>query len=263
MISTKYCLSTLAIGSPYRLAAQRLAQQVQNSGIDLVIATDVPQDFQKYSNVIARKIRRRSIFYVYNDKRLAISMALENHECTVFVDADSQIIDPLPKELNVSPGLTAETPTKSLEECLIKYYPHNAEKFFELANKLNINVSQAKWVCENLMIIRKDQGRESEFLEAWELSDRWLGLRKVFQGDGSFIGLAAAKAGWKIHDNLELSNLRKLIIHEGRNSLKITARDNSHRDKILFKINNKIGLYWRILIAYIITFKQSIFTKKF
>ncbi|MEB3342146.1 hypothetical protein [Okeania sp.] len=215
-----YCLCTLAFGQSYRMAAKELATKAAESGIRLTVATDEPEDFKDHYNVTALNFTRTSIWKPYNDKRFAVAAALKDNECVILVDADSNILAELPKKINVEPGMTAYTAYKSLEEDLILHHAQeNLEGFRQLAKKLHIDLAQTKWVAENLVIIRRDGGKEWQFLDTWAFADRYLGIRKVFQGDHGFIGVSAASVGWQVKRNDDFNQLKSIIKNMGRDSL--------------------------------------------
>ncbi len=247
---SSYCFCTLAFGAPYRLAAKELARQLQTYSIDLVVVTDKPQEFKDLPGVIAVKLHRTSILYPYNDKRFALEVALKHYECAALVDADSEISGEIPQMLEVPPGMYAAVTYKSLEENLKKHHPQNFPGFQSLAHKLGIDLHQAQWVCENLIIVRRDNNREQKFLDTWAFADRWLGIRRVFQGDHSYIGLAAAVAGWKVYCHPEFIRLRQIIKHQGRKHIGVTTKFWQPSRKI----TRKMGFYWRLLKAFCETF---------
>lgn len=239
-----YCFCTLAFGAAYRQAAKALAAQAELFGIQVYVATDDPADFRDSPNVIAGRVQRTSILYPYNDKRFALAMALEQSECAVLVDADSVISGSLPMQLQVEPGMTASVKYTSLEADLQAYHTRNLPAFRALAERLQIQLSETAWVCENLIIIRRDQGREQDFLQAWAFADRWLGIRRVFQGDAAFIGMAAKAAGWTVqNDHPAFQELRQAIANKGRNTLKPAQRSRSTA------LRKRVGFYCRWLMS--------------
>lgn len=244
--AVSYCFCTLAFGEPYRLSAKKFAQQLQSYDIKLVIATDKPQDFEDCSGVIAIKLYRTSILYPFNDKRFALEAALKHYECAVLVDADSEIVGEIPKMLEVPPGMYAITAYKSLEEDLKKHHPNNFPYFEKFAKKLGVELNKAQWVCENLIIIRSGENRELKFLDTWGFADRWLGIRRVFQSDHGYIGVAAASAGWTIYDHQEFFKLREIIKHQGHRNIGVTIDGGVQKNPIV----RKIGFHWRLLKAY-------------
>ncbi|MEL4894615.1 hypothetical protein, partial [Crocosphaera sp. Alani8] len=250
--SVKYCFCTLAFGDPYRLAAKHLAQQLQKCDIDLFVVTDEPQYFKDLPKVNAVKLHRTSILYAYNDKRFALENALKHYECAVLVDADSEIIGDIPQVLEIPPGMYANTSCKSLEENLKKHHPKNYGSFQLLAQKLKIDLSQTQWICENLIIIRRSSDQEWKFLDTWELADRWLGIRQVFQGDHSYIGVAAAVAGWQVDNHPEFSRIKEIIKNQGRRHIGFTGKVWQPKSKIF----RKMGFYWRWLQAFLRTFLE-------
>jgi hypothetical protein len=243
-----YCFCTLAFGAAYRQAAKALAAQAEPFGIQVFVATDDPTEFRDSPNVVAGKTQRTSILYPYNDKRFALAMALEQYECAVLVDSDSVISGALPAQLAVMPGMTASIKYSSLEADLQAYHAKNLPAFRALAQRLQIHLSETPWICENLIIIRRDQGREMGFLRAWAFADRWLGVRRVFQGDAAFIGIAAKAAGWTVqNDHPAFQQLRQAITNKGRNTLKLAKRSR------LAPLAKRIGFYRRWLTSGLLT----------
>ncbi len=235
-----YCLCTLAFGLSYRIVAKELASKAAESGIRLIVATDNPEDFKDYDNVTTVSFTRTSIWKPYNDKRFAVAAALKDYECVVLVDADSNILAELPQKINVEPGITAQTAYKSLEEDLIQYHPQNLKGFRQLGKKLNIDLAQTKWVAENIVIIRRDGGKEWQFMDTWGFADQYLGIRKVFQGDHGFIGVSAAAVGWQVTHNDDFNQLKSIIKNIGRHKVGKTTKQS-----YLTKIKSRITFYYR------------------
>jgi hypothetical protein len=245
---TNYCFCTLAFGSVYRLASQKLAAQLEKQGFKLIIVTDVLQDCES-SNVTLVKGHRTSIFYAYNDKRFALAEALRHHDCAVFIDADSTINGILPKQIRAQPGLTGFTTQRSLEEILIRHHSQNIETFKKLARKCNLDLKNVQWVRENLFIIRRDKEETvKKFLDFWGFSDRWLGLRRVFQGDAAFIGLSCSFVGWKVHQSDDLLQLEQLITNIGVGRPKNVPKG--------YWASRRLGFYWRFIQALLESLKD-------
>ncbi|NJM99174.1 MAG: hypothetical protein HC800_20380 [Phormidesmis sp. RL_2_1] len=247
-----YCFCMLAFGAPYRLAAKEFSQQLQKYGVELIVATDQPDDFADSPGVVAIKFHRRSILYPYNDKRFALAAALEHYECAVLVDADSTIEGELPKYLHVPPGMYAAVAYKSLEETLNLYYAHNFKAWQKLAGRFKIDLKKTQWVSENLVIVRRDQGREKDFLELWAVADRWLGIRRKFQVDAAYIGVAAAKVGWKVYRHDDFKKMRANISHNGHKSIGIQGRAGQSGNAI----SKRFNFYRRWLLAVLCTLYQ-------
>ena len=72
----------------------------------------------------------------------------------------------------------------------------------KLAEKLNISdesFNNSSWIGEALFILVRDNDKEIEFLETWGKMSRYAELKGMHAGEGSLMGLAAAKVGWVIN----------------------------------------------------------------
>ncbi|MGL4498745.1 MAG: hypothetical protein ACRCU2_06740 [Planktothrix sp.] len=200
-----FCFCTLAVGSQYRNLAQKLAQDIEKFSPEtsFVILTDNPEDFINQKNVLAFKHRQQGIT-CYHDKRFVISQALSLFPVCIFIDADMRILDVVPPDMVWLPGITARSCYS-----IVKHYSINRKNsqkstkdyqvIQNLANQMNINLEEVKFVHEFLFTVTKDSGKELEFLEEWDKIAPYFELNGVYSGEGSAMGLAAAKVGLPIN----------------------------------------------------------------
>lgn len=197
-----FCFCTLALGQRYRDITKELAKQLEtySPGTSLVIYTEKPNDFSSYKNVMAFEHHQQGILHCYNDKRFLCQKAISLFEVAIYIDADTRILESLPKDIEWKPGLTGRQ--KNLVEHVKKYRPHSLPILKKLADKLNISdesFNSSNWIGESLFILVRDRGKEIEFLETWGKISKYAELKGMHAGEGSLMGLAAAKVGWVIH----------------------------------------------------------------
>ncbi|MBD1868563.1 hypothetical protein H6F88_29625 [Oculatella sp. FACHB-28] len=187
------CFGTLALGQKYRSLALDLAADIQqySPGTTFVVLTDKPSDFAHCSHVLAIKHQQQGV-YPYHDKRFVIAEAIARFETCIFIDADMRILGQVPDEINWCSGITARSGSGIIK--------HNQEKkrdfevIAKVAEKLELNLENVKFVHEFLFTVKSSAGREIEFLKHWDAIAAFFELNGVYLGEGNAIGLAAAKA---------------------------------------------------------------------
>ena len=201
--NTTYCFCTLALGQNYRNLALTLAQDLAQyaPSIQIVILTDRPQAFQHCPNVLAFDHQQQTLG-CYHDKQFVLKRSLSLFEACIFVDADMRILAAIPAGLVWQPGITA----KIVWANIVK---HNKNEFEigllrKVAQKLGLKLEDISFVHECLFVVARDQGKELEFLDQWAKISAYLEMWGHCRGEGSTIGLAAAKVGLSIRrDELE------------------------------------------------------------
>ena len=201
--NTTYCFCTLALGQNYRNLALTLAQDLAQyaPSIQIVILTDRPQAFQHCPNVLAFDHQQQTLG-CYHDKQFVLKRSLSLFEACIFVDADMRILAAIPAGLVWQPGITA----KIVWANIVK---HNKNEFEigllrKVAQKLGLKLEDISFVHECLFVVARDQGKELEFLDQWAKISAYLEMWGHCRGEGSTIGLAAAKVGLTIRrDELE------------------------------------------------------------
>ena len=201
--NTTYCFCTLALGQNYRNLALTLAQDLAQyaPSIQIVILTDRPQAFQHCPNVLAFEHQQQTLG-CYHDKQFVLKRSLSLFEACIFVDADMRILAAIPAGLVWQPGITA----KIVWANIVK---HNKNEFEigllrKVAQKLGLKLEDISFVHECLFVVARDQGKELEFLDQWAKISAYLEMWGHCRGEGSTIGLAAAKVGLSIRrDELE------------------------------------------------------------
>lgn len=86
-MSNLFC--TLAVGAPYRDLASFLCADFAVYRQPVLVATDEPAAFRRFSNVVV--IEHRPARFSYHDKKVALRAALERATTAIFVDADTCI----------------------------------------------------------------------------------------------------------------------------------------------------------------------------
>lgn len=228
--SLNVCFCTLAITAPYRRRARLLCADAPH--LPWIVLTDEPDEFADLPVCAIRHFPTGPMAIdflttlpptgngrgrpAYHDKRFVVRAALEKFDTAIFVDADSRIASQprirfFPRGIAVVPEVRS-----SISEHLKKWGSSRLGAFEELAHHLTGNIEvlkSARWCSEALFAVTKD-GRESRFLETWEIGADFLKSRGVFTGEGGVIGLAAAQAGWDV-DYKSLLRLARSIKHEG------------------------------------------------
>ncbi|MCC5651819.1 hypothetical protein LC609_18715 [Nostoc sp. XA013] len=277
------CFCTLALGERYRSHALLLAQDIEKHSpeIYLIVLTDKPQEFKKYSNVLAFKHEQQSIG-CYHDKRFVIAKAISLFNTCIFVDADIRILDKLQPEIKWLPGITAKSCTSIIQHnhayinSVNDAYKANRARdltiLSKLAQKLNLDLEDTniQFVMEMLFVVTRQDGREIEFIKHWENIALYCELNGFYNAEGYAIGLAAAKAGlpvrWDAMDGIvyfkdwvEHQKIKKgqanpdttLIYFQQHEA--IEYRQNSIFQKLARKLNKFIGYYYRSLCLRLAT----------
>ncbi|MEB3182097.1 MAG: hypothetical protein VKL59_24130 [Nostocaceae cyanobacterium] len=239
MSQKDFCFCTLALGSKYRFFVKQLAQdlEVYSPGTMLVVYTDVPEDLKSQGNILAVKHQQEGILLCYHDKRLPIARALSEFRVAIFLDADMRIIAPVPDNINWIPGITAGHQENLLEH-IEKYTPEKLVCTRKLAPKLKLDLASTKYIGECIFIVTRDGGTEKEFIQEWGKIGRYFELNKHHSGEGTVMGLAAAKVGWDVHRE-GWEAIRNVTHHLGGASVQniSTSWDN-------FKM--RMGYHWRL-----------------
>lgn len=193
-----FCFSTLALGERYSLMARSLAEDLQKyaSGAVLVVYTSHPQVFERVPNVMAFKHQQQAVLHCYHDKRFAIAKALSLFPSVIQVDADTRIQQEIPTDLEFPPGIVARH--RNLIEHNQKYRPQLLPGLETAARKMDLDLKAVEFIGESIFIVSRDHGKEQDFIKYWGLLGDYMQLRGYYGGEGSILGLAAAKAGWQV-----------------------------------------------------------------
>jgi hypothetical protein len=237
--STDFAFCTLAFGDRYRIMAKELALDLQKyvPGVFLIVGTDKPQDFQNCSNIKAFKHRQTGILHCYNDKRFVLERCFLEFKTAIYLDADTRITGRLSDRLSFSPGILGID--KHLIDHVTKYRPRDLEHLKAIASKLNIDIAKARWIGESLLIVTQDEGREREFLKTWGTIASYLELKGMYSGEGSIIGLAATKVGWKVDKTDSWEAIDKIRYH-----LDASQQKKSRNSWQIF--TKKLGYHYRL-----------------
>jgi hypothetical protein len=214
LTKSEYCFCGLALGEFYHSLALDLAKNLEKEapGIPFLVLTDEPKSFTEVDNVIAIEHHHKFGYRPYNDKVFVLEEALKRFVIAILVDVDTRIKGKI-EEAVISPWTTGITATsRALIEHTKKYNPDDLSHLLKLAKKLNLDPDRVQWVGESLVIIRKDDGKEKEFLEMWKKLARYWDIHGLVAKDGSLIGLASASVGWDVSHNY-WQDLKKSLEH--------------------------------------------------
>lgn len=208
-----FCFCTLALGKKYRDLAKNLAISLQqySSGTYFIVGTDKVQDFAEHSNTIAFKLYQEGILHCYNDKRLVIKRGLSQFEKAIYIDADTMIAQLIPQIVNCPTAIVGCH--EPMLPHINRYRSQDVGLIEQVAKKLSLDIEGVKWVGEALFIIKKDGGKEQEFLNAWEKIARYLELQGFYSGEGNIMGLAAATVGWEIERSDSWKTIKHSVTH--------------------------------------------------
>ncbi len=178
----EFCFSTLALGSRYRLMAKRIAEDLGKYGVGvaLVVGTDKPSDFKECKNTITItfKLNQQGILHCYHDKRFVIEQALSMYNTTIQIDADTNIIGHIPYKIANSPGFIGGN-HENLVAHVTKYTPERLKRLKQAATKIAVNLEEAQFIGESLLIISRDRGKEKDFINYWGTIGKYLELRGI------------------------------------------------------------------------------------
>ncbi|BCL37273.1 hypothetical protein [Nostoc sp. MS1] len=177
-----------------------LADDIQkhSHNTQFIILTDKPAEFKQYSHVQAFYHRLQSV-KGYHDKRFVLQKALELYDTCIFLDSDVRILSTVSADMEFLPGITARAGCNILKH-------NNSDQlkqkklplFLELSQKLSIDLENTGWLHEFMFTLKKDHGKEIEFLKLWGEISKVFELQGIYNGEGSIIGLASAASGLTI-----------------------------------------------------------------
>ena len=104
-----FCFCTLAISKRYCIITKKLALDLKQYApkTSLLVCTDLPDEFNNQTNVIAFRHSQKGIFVCNNDKWFVIEKALSMFNTVIFIDADTRITAKVPDNMEFLPGITA------------------------------------------------------------------------------------------------------------------------------------------------------------
>ncbi len=246
--SKEFCFCAIALGSQYREMAKLLANDLESYSPNtlIYIFTDNPREFDSQHNVIALKHHQQGIQNCYNDRRLLLERVFVDFPTAIQIDVDTRIIGNIPNGLEFPSGIIGFQ--KNLIDHVSKARPHSLAMMQTLAAKLKIPLENAQWVGEALFIVTRDGPKENEFFRWWEQIARYAELRGMHSGEGSLIGLAAAKVGWKIKSHSTWETLSQLSQHcDASRSVKRSSWQQFQR---------RIGYHYRLNKARLAALKD-------
>ncbi|QIR36935.1 hypothetical protein HCG51_09435 [Tolypothrix sp. PCC 7910] len=283
------CFCSLALGQRYRSHACLLAQDIEKNlpGVNLILLTDKPQEFDKYQNVLAFKHQQQSIG-CYHDKRFVIAKALSLFNTCIFVDADIRILDKFLSEIKWLPGINARSCTSivkhnkvyidSVNDASKPNRIRHLQILSKLANKLDLDLEDTniQFVMEMLFVVTKQDGREIEFIKHWENIALYCELNGFYGAEGYAIGMAAAKAGLEVRwdamegivyfkDWVERQKIKKgqanaddtLIYFQQHEAIEYCQ--SSLLQKLKRRLEKFIGYYYRYFSLRIVSLKNFSF----
>lgn len=235
----EFCFCTLAVGKRYRTHARMLAKDIQEQApnVSFVVLTDRPADFVEYTHVIPIKHRLQSI-KGYHDKRFIIEKSLGLFDTCIYLDSDVRILGSVPTEMEWLPGITARTGCNILKHNLESKERQALPVIEKVAQKLDISLEKTQWFHEFMFTVKKQAGAETDFLKLWQTISYFFEMQGLYAGEGSVMGLAAAKAGLIVRFDSEdrfpffKDNIEQVRIKSEQSDLK-----NKH---IYFEIHREI-----------------------
>ena len=260
---------TLALGAIYCNFAMYLARDLEKYSPEreLLVLTDRPLFFKNQKNVLAFKYQPRSVHKFY-DKIYAIEKALSLYESCIFLDSDVRILDDIPTNLDIPPGITADSCYsiyKLYENVFRNSDPAKKDKKWQLvcrvASKLNIDLDKVKFVWEYLFFIKRCSQTE-EFIKLWRKIGNFYELNGRFGAEGEAMGLAAAKLNIPVNydyakqisffkNRVELYKISQGKAHPEEKSTylqkyhQIKYPPKNLVSKIIEKTQAKFGLFYR------------------
>jgi hypothetical protein len=222
--TANYCFCTLALREKYQKLTKTLAEDLKKyaPGGSLVVGTDAPQ-------------------YCYNDKRFVLEKSLKLFPTAIFVDADTRLIESLSDNLDFTPGIVGYH--QSMVEHNKKYRPRDLPNLIRVSEKLGIPSEQVNWIGESLFIVTRDGGKEQEFLHFWGKIALYLEMKGMHSGEGSIMGLAAAKVGWTV----DISEAW-LILKNKSNHLDASYQPPIKKD-FWQPLQKRLGYHYRLNLA--------------
>ena len=249
-MNKNFCFSVLALKPKYQQLTQRLAGDLEkhSPGTTIVVGTDNPNAFKGYSNISAFKLEKKGILHCYHDKRFVIEEALKTFPTVIQIDADTRIVNDLPESIEPSTGLAA-LHVNNLVQHAQRYTPERVAHLRKLANKVGVDVENAKYIGESLFAVSGPQEKTAEFLKQWDLMARYLELHRIHGGSGHGIGLAVAKAGLEIIQPSWLKSINQAKRH-------LDAAAWKSKKSIWNNLSRKIDFHYRFNKARILALKD-------
>ena len=259
------CFCTSAIGKKYNLLAKLLAEDLRQfaPGCKFIIYTDQPNIFENNPNVSAVKHRCRGVM-PYNERRFAIRDALSVSSCVIYLDADVRICAPIPQNLKFLPGLTARS-CGSFQNHIHKYF-NPKFKSHKLLNKKNVIEKMAqrvgigldspelKFINEFLFVVKKDRGRELEFLKIWGDLAIYADTLGLHNNPTYAMALAAAKSKFPIYHDRMVGldffddRIEKERINKGQSTPQSKAKYLNQQKSIDYLEQNKVQRFLNSII---------------
>ncbi|NJN07761.1 MAG: hypothetical protein HC874_02680 [Richelia sp. SL_2_1] len=260
-----FCFGTLAVGKRYRTHAIMLAKDIQEQApnVSFVVLTDQPADFAEYKNVIPIKHRLQSV-KGYHDKRFVIEKSFERFDTCIFLDSDVRIIGSVPEDMKWLPGITARTGCNIIKHNTGTKLRVELAAIEQVAQRLDINLQEAKWFHEFMFVVTKQAGAEKVFLKLWQNISKYFEMQGIYGGEGNVMGLAAAKAGLNIRFDSEdifpffKDNIEQIRVKMGQSNLADKQiYFQMHKEieypklaiwrKIIDKITRQVVFFYRLL----------------
>jgi len=221
-----YIFSTLAIGDIAVKNATLLSRDLKYFDQKIIVVTDNPTQFESQSNVIV--VEHRPKKFSYNDKLICIREGLSREDAVVCIDSDCRILYKTFKNatskmsLIISPGFHPSWDWGKICRPGNKFFNSEdvtgrvsgyGELALKLCTKLDINYLESYHYQEGIVVVCKDGGKETTFIDTWSVLATNLDNHEVINnssrigiGEGNLIGLALTKSGMKINST-EICNI--------------------------------------------------------
>jgi hypothetical protein len=246
--SRNFCFSVLALKPKYQDLTKSLARdlEIHAPGITIVVGTDNPNTFKDCRNVYAFHLEKRGILHCYHDKRFVMQSALSQFDTALQIDADTKIIDRIPESIQASEGISA-IHIADITTHTEAYAPERLPHFHKLAEKLDIDLNQVKFIGESLFAVSASSDKAEAFINQWSLIARYLELHGIHAGEGNAIGMAAAKVGLSVSRPSWLDSIDQVRRHIDASST--SFNQGTRKSKYWDQLGRRAQYHYRLNIA--------------
>lgn len=205
----------MAFGRVYRHHAERLALDfsVFAPQFPLLMLVDKPVDVVARPGLHISQYRPEGALRRYHDKRLLIEAGLNaGHSTVVVIDANSRLVEPLPTQLDLRPGLNAfitqpllthlQEEEQAAGSGRRRFSTRHQRRCLERAAKeLGVSMDKATFVQESIYALHAPERQVRDFIDVWGRLGRFMDYHGLAWSEGFAISLAAATVGMEVHQN--------------------------------------------------------------
>ncbi len=205
----------MAFGERYARQARYLIADLRDQNVPILILTDHPGLFRRCGNALVHPLYPRR--FSYHLKKEAVRAALAVAGSATFIDADCVLRPGAPAHLlhqalvhRFSPGFHCWK-IFSIAEAGLYLYPATEAA----AKELGITYDRNVITCQEMLFnVTAEEGKESTFLELWDLLANHpdvasLPLRDPVHGgggEGTVMGISSSGSGITIHGSKEMDH---------------------------------------------------------